>query len=315
MKRLPYAVVILAAVLLLAVVENNQSSNTRGEDKNVAASRDPKLSERIERLIRGLDDDEFKVRKRSEAELIKIGKPALDAVKKATKSSSAEVRVRAKRVIQKIVEAIQKIDAEILAKKCTSVDIHEKFNQKLSDNFSNNKGNSLTVSQGTSTLGGVRFTIGEGVIQLGSQVLSEKPEKVKDIKLDKKFVTLHILHATGFGGGPSLPGTHWYVKDDTLIGEYKIHYEDKSVETIPIVYGKDVRDWWFRKDEKEPSRSKVAWKGDNKYSNRCRCRLRLYLTSWKNPKPDSKVVSIDYIGRKNETMSAPFCVAITVEKK
>ena len=151
MKRLPYAVVILTAVLLSAVVQNDQSSNTRGDDKNVAASGDRKLTERIERLIRGLDDADFKVRERSEQELIMIGKPALDAVTKATKSSSMEVRFRAIRAFQKIVE-------EILAEKCTSVDLHEKFNQKLADNFSNDgrPGNSLTVPKGTPTLGGVK---------------------------------------------------------------------------------------------------------------------------------------------------------------
>ena len=310
MKGLPYAVVILTVVLLLAVVENDQSSNTRGDDKNVAASGDRKLTKRIERLIRGLDDEEFKVRERSEAELIKISKPALDAVTKATKSSSLEVRIRAKRALQKIVE-------EILAKKCTSVDLHEKFNQKLADNFSNDgrPGNSLTVPMGTPTLGGVKFKIGEGVIHLGSKVLIEKPENVKGIKVDKKFAKLHILHATGYGGGPNLPGAPWHVEDDTLIGEYKIHFEDKSVATIPIVYGKDVRDWWFREDEKDTSRSKVAWKGDNELAKKYRCKLRLYLTSWKNPKPDSKIVSIDYISRKDETVAAPFCVAITVEEE
>jgi len=41
-----------------------------------------------------------------------------------------------------------------------------------------------------------------------------------------------------------------FVPDDTLIGEYKVRYDDKAVETIPVVYGKDVRDWWFVEGEK-----------------------------------------------------------------
>ena len=81
------------------------------------------------------------------------------------------------------------------------------------------------------------------------------------------------------------------------------------------MFGKDVRDWWFRDDEKEASRSKVAWKGDNELAAKYGCRLRLYLSTWENPKPDSKVISIDYIGQKEATVAAPFCAALTLEEK
>jgi hypothetical protein len=39
------------------------------------------------------------------------------------------------------------------------------------------------------------------------------------------------------------------------------------------------------------------------------------MSTWKNPKPDKKVVSIDYIGRKEETPAAPFCVAMTADSE
>jgi hypothetical protein len=197
------------------------------------------------------------------------------------------------------------------------VDLKDKFTHKLTDTFGNDKreGNFLTIEKGEQTLGGVKFTIGEGVVQLGSKVWHEMPEKVEGIKVDKKFAKLHILHATGYGGGPNMPGDPWYVQDDTEIGEYKLHYEDKSTETIPVIYGKNVRDWWFREDEKEPSRSKVVWEGDNELAKTLNSRLRLYLTTWENPKPDKKVVCIDYISRKDKTVAAPFCVAITLEAK
>jgi hypothetical protein len=202
-------------------------------------------------------------------------------------------------------------------KQFTTVDLKDKFTHKLSQKFGNDprEGNFLTIENGEQTLGDIKFKIGEGVIQLGSKAWDEMPEKVEGIKVDKKFAKLHILHATGYGGGPNVPGTDWYVEDDTEIGEHKIHYEDGSTETIPIVYGKDVRDWWFREDEKEPSRSKVVWKGDNELAKKYQCRLRLYLTTWENPKSDKKVANIDYISRKNETVAAPFCLALTLEEK
>jgi hypothetical protein len=197
------------------------------------------------------------------------------------------------------------------------IDLEAKITQKLADKFGNDnrEGNFLTVPKGEQTFEKIKFKIGEGVIQLGSKVLTEQPDMVKGIKVDKKLAKLHVLHATGYGGGPNAPGTAWHVEDDTPIGAYKIHYEDKSVETIPIIYGQDVRDWWFREDEKDTSRSKVAWKGENDLANKYGCKLRLYLTTWENPKPDKKIVSIDYIGRKDETVAAPFCVALTLEEK
>lgn len=195
------------------------------------------------------------------------------------------------------------------------VDLDGKSNHKLADKFGTEEGNLLTVPKGEQTFENVKFKVGDGIIQLGSKQLADKPEKVEGTKVDKKFAKLHILHATCYGGGPNVPGSPWYVEDGTKIGEYKVNYGDKSAEYIPIVFGKDVRDWWFRKDEKEASHSKTAWKGDNDYATMNECRLRLYLSAWDNPKPGMKVISIDYIGQKEATVAAPFCVALTLEEK
>jgi hypothetical protein len=202
-------------------------------------------------------------------------------------------------------------------KKIAYLDLEGKITQKLDDNFGSDgrPGNFLTVPTGEQAFAGIKFKIGEGVIQLGSTVWKDKPEKVEGIKVDKKVSKLHILHSNCYGGGPNVVGAPWHVADETLIGEYRINYEDKSAENIPIIFGQDVRDWWFRDDEKETFRSKVAWKGDNELAKKYACRLRLYLTTWDNPKPDLKIVSIDYIGRKDDTVAAPFCVAISLEEK
>jgi hypothetical protein len=196
------------------------------------------------------------------------------------------------------------------------LDLKDKCNHKLAEKFGGDKeGNDLPLPPGDQKLEGVKFKIGEGVIQLGSKVLTDDPDKVEGIKVDETCSKIHILHATAYGGGPNTPGTDWFVEDGATIGEYKVHYADDKVETIPIVYGEDVRDWWFRKDEKGPSRGKVGWKGENEASKKFECGLRLYLTTWENPRPDKKVVSIEYVGRKNDTVAAPFCAANTLERK
>ncbi len=200
------------------------------------------------------------------------------------------------------------------AQKYAFVDLSKKFTQNLDDKFGDDdrKGNFLKLTR-EQKLGGVLFKVEDGAIQLGSQALKSKPPKVEGIQIDRHCTRLFILHATGYGGGPNKPGMPWFVKDGTEIGEYRIRFEDRSVVKTPIIYGKDVRDWWFRPDEKGTSRGKVVWKGDNELATRYNCRLRLYLHTWKNPRPDKKIVAIDFVGRKEKTTAAPFCIAMTLE--
>ncbi len=197
------------------------------------------------------------------------------------------------------------------------LDLQMRKNQELSKEFGNDgrEGNTLEgLPTGKKELLGVQFKIGKGVVHLGSTVQKDRPEKVEGISVSGSFAKLHILHATQYGGGPNKEGAAWFVKDGTLIGQYKVNYEDQTVETIPIVYGKDVRDWWFRPDEAGVTRGRVAWEGDNEVAKNLNCRLRLYVNTWENPKPRLKVVSIDFLSKMKETVASPFCVAITLEK-
>jgi hypothetical protein len=41
--------------------------------------------------------------------------------------------------------------------------------------------------------------------------------------------------------------------------------------------------------------------------------LRLYLTTWTNPRPDVEVTHIDFASAIN-TPASPFCVALTTER-
>jgi hypothetical protein len=132
--------------------------------------------------------------------------------------------------------------------------------------------------------------------------VTNKPDKVEGIPVGHKVARLHILHATGH-----------QEKDGTVIGSYTIHYEDKSKATIAIVYGEDVRDWWFSVDTDGVKRSKVAWEGTNAAVKSRNAKIRLFLTTWKNPQPRKKIVSIDFASKK--TRCSPFCVAMTVETK
>ncbi len=197
------------------------------------------------------------------------------------------------------------------------IDLTPKMNRKLTDNLGTGRaGNTLSaLPTGEQTLGGIKFKIGPGLVQTASNVLQSWPDKIEGIAVNRTFATLHILHASCFGGGLNRPGDDWYVKDGTPIGQYVVHYEDGSAEEIGIVYGEDVRDWWYVDNEEEPSRGKVVWKGENDSASQFGAHVRLYASTWANPKPDQKVVRIDYVSRKNETPAAPFCLAMSVEDK
>ena len=190
-------------------------------------------------------------------------------------------------------------------RKFTCIDLKDKANHKLKDQFHANApaGNNLDcLPRGDQTLEGVKFHIGESYLRLASMRLTDKADKIEGIKVDRRFSKLHFLHATG-----------WSTDDDTIIGEYTVNWDDDTSVTIPIVYGKDVVDWWAA-EEIEPSRAKIAWKGENDASQGVGRKIRLFLTTWDNPKPDKKVKTIDYSTTK-ETICAPFCVAMTVEEK
>jgi hypothetical protein len=181
--------------------------------------------------------------------------------------------------------------------------INVKMNENLhSDRYPNN--NLDTLPKGKQTFADAKFLIGDGVLQLGSAQVTTKPQKIEGIKVGRRFAKLNILQATGYS-----------VEDDTQIAKYVINYEDKTTEEIEVVYGKDVVDWWAYPGRAAPTRSKVAWEGENEASKGFEAKLKLYLTTWENPHPKKKVVSIDFVATAPEKDAAPFCVAITAEDK
>jgi hypothetical protein len=270
-----------------------------------AAKQDAADEKNIRALIVELGDNSFNKREAAQKRLFEIGRPALELLKKAAKENTdLEVRERA-------TELVRKLEAK--TKKFSYVDLQSKANQKLTDTFgSSPEGNNLaSLAKGEQVLEDVKFKVADGFIQLGSKLLKEaKPDQVDGIKVGKACAKLHILHATQYGSGLGV------IADNTEIAKYVVHYEGGASETIPVVYGKDVRNWWFSANEGGVTRGKVAWRGDNEATKQTggRRQIRLYLGTWENPHPAKKVTSIDYV-KVGETPAAPFCVAMTLEEK
>jgi hypothetical protein len=180
-------------------------------------------------------------------------------------------------------------------------------NQKLNEDFNSGRypGNNLSsLPAGKQTFAGLKFNVGDGMMQLGSVQLKGKPEKVEGVKVGRALAKLHFLHATAF----SAPA-------DTVIARYVVHYADRTKEEVEVVYGKDVVDWWAYSGQTAPTRGKLAWEGQNEPAKGFDAKIKLYTMTWKNPHPKKKVVSLDYVAAAPNTGAAPFCVAITAEDK
>jgi hypothetical protein len=171
-----------------------------------------------------------------------------------------------------------------------------------SERFPNN--NLKTLPTGKQKFGDVEFEIGEGILQLGSANVTTKPNKIEGIKVNRPSKKLHFLQATGYS-----------TADDTVIGKYVINYDDKTTAEVEIVYGRDVVDWWAYPDQKAPTKGKAVWEGENEASKGFDAKIKLYLMTWENPKPDKKIATIDFVAPNPEQAAAPFCVAITADDK
>src|SRR5262249_44731756 len=81
------------------------------------------------------------------------------------------------------------------------LDLKPHANHKLRDNFHSDMypGNNLaSLPTGKQTFAGVKFQVGDGVVQLGSSLVTGKPAKVEGIKVGRHLAKLHFLHATGY---------------------------------------------------------------------------------------------------------------------
>jgi hypothetical protein len=186
------------------------------------------------------------------------------------------------------------------------IDLNGYINVKLDDTFHSGdyeNYNLKSLGTGKQKLGGMEFDIA-GVMQLGSSRLDNKPEKIEGIKVGRTVKKLHFLHATGY-----------QTEADTVVAKYVIRYADKTTAEAEVVYGRDVVDWWAYPDQQAPTKGKAIWEGENDASKGFNAKIKLYLMSWDNPKPDKEVATIDFIAPNLQQPAAPFCVAITAEEK
>ncbi len=189
----------------------------------------------------------------------------------------------------------------------TCIDLRSKGNWKLDETVPGFAENNLDpLPRGKQDFAGLTFQVGAAAMRLAGQLLQSEPIAIEAIPVNATAADLFFLHATQWG---ALPPDQ--VAEGTPIGEFTVHYDDGSVVSIPILYGRDVRDWVDHDHGRPTAQSTVVWRGMNRSTARNNQEIRLYLSVWRNPHPAKKIASLDYASTM--TKAAPFCVAITAE--
>ena len=120
------------------------------------------------------------------------------------------------------------------------------------------------------------------------------PREILGIKVSRKTSKLVFLHATAWSG--LVDGKN------KKAAEYKINYADGSTETIDLVVGKNIGEWWSASDLPE---AVVGCK----YSQPSGEVIGLYNYVWDNPHPEKIITTIDFVSA--QTGPVAICAAIT----
>jgi WD40 repeat protein len=189
------------------------------------------------------------------------------------------------------------------------IDLGEFYNASLTAAWlpTNYAGQGNDLSQlpvGLQKFNGVPFDV-RGVVQLSGSALENLggkfPKQVTGIVIERAATNLHFLQ-----------GAVWDALYGTVIGKYVIHYANGEKREAKIVFGKNVRDWWFPPTQPQTTmEAAVAWQGYNSASRDVGMALRIYQYRWKNPLPDEKIARIDFVSALEKP--APFLLALTTE--
>ena len=188
------------------------------------------------------------------------------------------------------------------------IDLSNFYNAALSESWHGGADNYLAeLPRGIQTLAGTRFDV-RGLIQVFGVPSSREPryqypKAVNGIRVNRKLQRLQFLHAI-CGSCPS---------DGTTVGHYFIHFASGRRETVPIVFGRDARDWHELPDQPVGvTDAVIAWKGTNPTALRGASRgIRLFKRTWENPAPDVEITKVDFVAEY--AFANPFLVALTAE--
>jgi beta-galactosidase len=189
---------------------------------------------------------------------------------------------------------------------CFFVDLGARANRTFSDEKQDDRRGGWTdegkndlrgIKRGDVMFRGVPFRILDdkddrpSCMILGSAARPYLPKAIEGIKVGRKASKLIFLHASARTG----PGGR-------KVAEYRVRYDDGSAESVGLVAGENIGEWWGASDLPEAA---VAWK----YQNPVGATVGLYQYDWDNPHPKKTIAEIDFVSA--ETGPLAICVAIT----
>jgi len=184
------------------------------------------------------------------------------------------------------------------------VDIQAQATRFLGEGTSAPDNSFAELSEGSLSFKGIPFQIGHRYIQLAGKYVQNCPDAVRDIRLGRKAAKVHFLHGT----------THTQDILGQEIATYTFHYADGTTESMPVVTGRHLREWWCGPSDKQrrATRAEIAWSGTNPAASEKGQTIIAYHCCWKNPCPEKTIATIDVV-RTHVTKPSLFCLAITCD--
>jgi RNA polymerase sigma factor (sigma-70 family) len=190
-----------------------------------------------------------------------------------------------------------------LRERLTFVDLDRRGNDFLADGPGRNGDDLDRLPRGIHKLGDVYFRIGEKMVHVGGGIRLELPRSVKGIPVQARADRVHFLHATQSGREPG-----------KLIGAYVLRYADGTSEQVPLVYGRNIADWWSFPRRADATEVESPWTGSNDVTDlNLGARIRLFAIAWTNPHPEKEISALDVLSSGNDC--DPFLAAVSLSRR
>jgi len=162
------------------------------------------------------------------------------------------------------------------------------------------------LPRGLQVMGGIPFRIDGKFEVTGIEGLKGGneyiPTRVSGIPIGRTAEKLVLLHATGFTE-----------KDGTPLANLVLHYAGGKEQSLRMIYGVHVRNWYEDRYEKKKSlldpNSTVVWNGDD--DSERNTPVRLHRTIFANPLPNIPLESVDVVSLFSH--SPPIIFALTIQ--
>jgi hypothetical protein len=164
------------------------------------------------------------------------------------------------------------------------MDLSSYYTSSLSD------GNLGSLPQGVRAFSRAAFDI-RGMIQLAGVQPSAHPNAVNGIVINYKSEKLDFLQ-----------GAVGRAEEDTVIGNYVLHYANGETRKIPLIYGRNVKNSLSGDSEAVLTDAATAWSEKT---------VRVFKYTANNPLPEIKITAMDFVS--NNTPAAPCLIALTIE--